>query len=568
MSKTISVCIIAKDEEERIGTAIKCAKPFADEIIVVDTGSSDRTPEVARELGAKVYYFKWCDDFSAARNESLKHATCDWILWLDADDFIDDENIQKIIELKDKLPAKRNTAYYFLIESKMEEGGDENTWYWFQLRLFPKYPDVKFEGRIHEQIITSLKRRNIQDMYTTIKVIHLGYIDKSKLPQKLERNLRLLLEEEKEATTIPFWAKRYIAFSLLQLGKIEEAERKINEALELVPKEAKMWLFDLMMTKANIMRQKGDWDGVLQCLNDVEKIRPDEGTINLMKSEVFFVKGMYEKAYEELQIANKKGFLMGIIPISPDVVKKRYLMGKARLLFRLGRFEEAKEAFLELKKLSENMFVWEPSLDDFVDTLIKVGDWKSLYDVLKELEDKIPAHQIGNLALAAEKIGKFEEAENYYKKAYEKQSENTDILFNFANFMFMRGNMSEALRLFTKYLKEVSIVPQNEVYILSALTCVANILMKAGDVKSAVDLLSTACEISGIYSFADDFTDLAEVWIELSDRFKGDYIKLLALENAALTMRYSKDDEKANKVNLEIVKRIEKIKRESFIPIA
>ncbi len=113
MGNTISVCMIAKNEEKNIKNSLECARKFADEIIVVDTGSEDATPEIARSMGAKVYFFPWRDDFSAARNESLKYATCDWILWLDADDIIDDLNIERIKELKKVLPQEKKRSLSF-----------------------------------------------------------------------------------------------------------------------------------------------------------------------------------------------------------------------------------------------------------------------------------------------------------------------------------------------------------------------------------------------------------------------------------------------------------------------
>ena len=85
---TLSVCMIVKDEEETLPICLKSIKDIADEIIVVDTGSKDKTVEVAKSFGAKVYFFKWINDFSAARNESLKYATSDWLLVLDADEYL------------------------------------------------------------------------------------------------------------------------------------------------------------------------------------------------------------------------------------------------------------------------------------------------------------------------------------------------------------------------------------------------------------------------------------------------------------------------------------------------
>ena len=89
--QTISLCMITKNEENYLEQCLDSAKEIADEIIIVDTGSTDKTKEIAKSFGAKIVDFKWNEDFSEARNESLKHATKEWILVLDADEEIDPE---------------------------------------------------------------------------------------------------------------------------------------------------------------------------------------------------------------------------------------------------------------------------------------------------------------------------------------------------------------------------------------------------------------------------------------------------------------------------------------------
>src|SRR5204863_3983775 len=88
----LSVCIIARDNAKTIGACLESIAPWVDEIIVVDTGSVDETPRIAEAAGARVFHFPWCDDFSAARNESIRHARGRWIFWMDTDDTIDAAN--------------------------------------------------------------------------------------------------------------------------------------------------------------------------------------------------------------------------------------------------------------------------------------------------------------------------------------------------------------------------------------------------------------------------------------------------------------------------------------------
>ncbi|MBO7335324.1 MAG: glycosyltransferase family 2 protein [Lachnospiraceae bacterium] len=126
---TISVCMIVKNEEERLARCLGCLKDIADEIVVVDTGSDDRTKDIARNFTDRVYDFRWTGDFSEARNHAFSFATCDYIYSADADEFIDEENRKAFKTLKELLlpeieivqmhyvnPADRNMAYNDLDE--------------------------------------------------------------------------------------------------------------------------------------------------------------------------------------------------------------------------------------------------------------------------------------------------------------------------------------------------------------------------------------------------------------------------------------------------------------------
>ena len=104
MSFTLSCCFIVKNEEKVLSRILDCVKKFADEIIVVDTGSIDKTKDIAKKYTDKVFDFVWCDDFSKARNYAFSKSTCDYNMWLDADDFIFPKDIEKILKLKQDAP--------------------------------------------------------------------------------------------------------------------------------------------------------------------------------------------------------------------------------------------------------------------------------------------------------------------------------------------------------------------------------------------------------------------------------------------------------------------------------
>ena len=99
MQARVSLSLIVKNEEANLPACLQSVAGLVDEVVVIDTGSSDRTREIARAFGAKVFDFPWCDSFSAARNEGLRHATGQWVLWLDADEYFDQPNLEKVKSL-------------------------------------------------------------------------------------------------------------------------------------------------------------------------------------------------------------------------------------------------------------------------------------------------------------------------------------------------------------------------------------------------------------------------------------------------------------------------------------
>ena len=106
----ISACAIVKNEEGNLPRWLACAKELADEMVVVDTGSTDRTAELAREAGASVYSFEWRKDFAAAKNFALRKAKGDWIVFLDADEYFSEEDIPKVRVHIQRLDKERNVG--------------------------------------------------------------------------------------------------------------------------------------------------------------------------------------------------------------------------------------------------------------------------------------------------------------------------------------------------------------------------------------------------------------------------------------------------------------------------
>lgn len=230
----LSLCMIVRNEEKYLADALKSVQDVVDEMIVVDTGSTDRTVEIAREYGAKVFFYEWNDDFSAARNESLKHATGDWILQMDADERLDDslkENLRVFL-----VPSDRAIRYQVFIRNYMSEGDASSILGHYMVRLFRKTPDTTFFGVIHEQIFPNTGIITIPP--ESLFLWHLGYENLEAKSKKInERNIPLIrkaLENAEKINNMDLYS--FYAFYLgSSLTDAKEANKWLKIAIDSFP---------------------------------------------------------------------------------------------------------------------------------------------------------------------------------------------------------------------------------------------------------------------------------------------------------------------------------------------
>jgi tetratricopeptide (TPR) repeat protein len=186
---TLAVCMIVKNEERFLPDCLTSIRDIADQIILLDTGSTDATKAVGKKFKAEIHDFRWVDDFAAARNESIKYAACDWILWLDADERL---TIESKSIIKDILVNDNRTVFYNIrIQNLDQEGVPVNLS--SAHRLFPNHKGILFEGAIHEQISASARARGLKEVQSNITLNHLGYgLAKPEARTKEQRNRKLL----------------------------------------------------------------------------------------------------------------------------------------------------------------------------------------------------------------------------------------------------------------------------------------------------------------------------------------------------------------------------------------
>src|SRR5947209_396334 len=200
------------------GTGSAAESPFAPRI---DTSSTDGSADVARQLGARVGSFTWVDSFAAARNESLRHATGEWVFWLDADDRLDADNRAKLAALLASLPAD-NIGFVMKCLCLPDPVSRRSTTV-DHVRLFRHHPALRWRYRVHEQILPGLKELGGTVRWSDVVIQHTGYQEPGLRQRKLERDFRLLCLEYDENPGDPF--------VLFNLGMILHEWRRFAEAL-------------------------------------------------------------------------------------------------------------------------------------------------------------------------------------------------------------------------------------------------------------------------------------------------------------------------------------------------
>jgi GT2 family glycosyltransferase len=203
-SVKVSLIMIVRNEEANLAHCLESVRGLFDEAVIADTGSTDRTVEIAEASGAKVVHFPWVDDFSAARNAALAAATGDYVFWLDADDRVEAAELERLRHLFAGLGRDPLVAYNVYCACPPDANGEGGSTVVDHVRLFPRRPDLTFRYRVHEQILPALNEAGIPVLWSRVTVRHEGYTDPELRRRKLERDERLLNLEIQERPDDPF----------------------------------------------------------------------------------------------------------------------------------------------------------------------------------------------------------------------------------------------------------------------------------------------------------------------------------------------------------------------------
>ncbi len=383
---TLSLSMIVKNEEQHIAKCLMSVKPVVDEIIVVDTGSTDRTKEIALVFGAKVYDFEWAEDFSAARNYALEKASGQWILSLDADEVISPSDYASLSALIKK-DHSRPTAYSFITRNYSNEivsqgwtpndgryPNEEAAAGWFpseKVRLFFNDKRIRFENPVHEFVEGSVQRAGMAIKPCSIPVHHYGRLNIEKVAAKGEayyilgkkklvekgNDLKALFElgvqagelkKYKEAAELfqkvvdidpkyPY-ALFNLGFNCMELGRYNDAFAFTKKAYEFDPKH-KETAINLAYCELVVGDIKNATALLEVTVRRVSEYPPAMGTL----AAAYYINGKKEEALTILEKLNRKGFDCSVC-----------LYDIASGLFSTGRLKQAMDV-LEAAVQSKNI---------------------------------------------------------------------------------------------------------------------------------------------------------------------------------------------------------------------
>jgi glycosyltransferase involved in cell wall biosynthesis len=434
--------MIVKNEERFLRDCLESVKDVVDQIVIVDTGSVDLTVDIAKEYGAEIYHFPWCGDFSAARNESLKYATCEWIMWMDADERLAPESIEHLLRILtfEELPV----VYSVKIHSIWQ---DNST---IQLssahRIFNNYKGIYFSGKIHEQIVSSASAVNAEERDSNVVIHHLGYgLDLESRKRKNRRNRDLLEQMVKKSPD-----SAYAHYTLAQHYSMTEEHAK---ALMHYEKAYALKQFDKSMTASllNTMAEShvklGNYDIAKKfCKISLTMIPVQVGGYYLLyeiankqnnyKGAITWLKKLHEQN-KEVKLSKKR--------ISTDI-----LIDEDRILYTIGfnylKSGDLKKAVTYYEKVFRNKEENAKLLEEMVGIYLRLKDFTKAERLLQNLirikKEDFKYQDMSGIVLIKQK--RFQDAITVYESMIRKNPNNDIILKRLIGLYGKVSRMSKA----------------------------------------------------------------------------------------------------------------------------
>jgi len=338
--------MIVKDEGNCITRCLDSVIDLVDEMVIVDTGSTDKTIDICRSYNARVFNYSWDDNFAEARNFGLDKVTQDWVLWLDADEEVARENREQLSN--QDLFANYDALSVPLINFYGEKVDNDEVAKIAQPRFFRNYMGFRFENKIHEWLNISSAYDQERVGFIDLKIYHYGYLNTQvENKQKFLRNVKLLLQELKEEKDHA-WTHYYLAMEYYRRNHFKKAFDHVNQSITLFIKEGIIpppsMLYSL---KYSILIRTESWEGAWPGIKSAVQMFPDYVDLKFYMGVILYYKQMYQEAMECFQEC---------VQLGED--KLNYLsikgLGSFRAWFYVGlcfeKLQDPQEAFLAYLK--------------------------------------------------------------------------------------------------------------------------------------------------------------------------------------------------------------------------
>lgn len=460
---TVSACMIVKDEEELLPGCLHSIRDWVDEIIIVDTGSTDRTVEIAQSFGARIFHQPWEGDFSKHRNYSIEQATCDWILIIDADEEMVSEDVPKLRPL---LADEHFDVICLDVFNVYTDKPDQLT-FLPSMRLFRRRLNLRYEGIVHNQLHVPSHARIAR---IGVKIKHYGYgLSREKMRRKVQRSQALLEKQLSQNPDDPFALFNYAQllrgkdeFSREDADKILHAASRVVELTD--PTERSRRHLHLMaldqLSWCNFKLQR--YGEALSACDQALAIRADYLDALLIRGHILSTMHRLDEArqtylrYLEVQAAYDPSKEHDPLILQQVDSRTTAYYSLALLAHEQGNTAEEKRYLLEASRLTEG----------YLNTSLRLGQ----------------------ILLSESNL---EEAERHFQIQHRKGREVVSALLGLAQIATRRGDLSQAERRYQEIL-------ENEPANLTARLHLIGILREAGRYDQAIALLDQARSLESL----------------------------------------------------------------------
>ncbi|MEN6371794.1 MAG: tetratricopeptide repeat protein [Armatimonadota bacterium] len=443
----LSLCMIVKNEEEYLRGCLESVKDIVDEIVIVDTGSIDTTVKIAKSYGAKVCSYPWNDSFADARNNAIEHATGEWILVLDADERLD-ENSKETLLNAIKNPAV--DAYELLFYNHNRADSEADVFVHPTCRLYRNKPEYRYKGRVHEMIVPSIEAAEGTIKRLEAKVHHYGYQPEVMVKRnKHERYIRLLkadlAENPGDAHCLYNLAAAYSSY-----GDMKNALKYFDQASKLVNTKQDFYAAATFCGLVNTLCSLNDPETALAAAERAESMNIHHPQLCLCRGNALLLMKRYEEAIHWFKSALETGQNITITGDMAALGYKTYY-GMASAYSALGDYTKAVQFGEKAVTENPNHALSHELLADSYLNLKQYNKCRTHIDRCLELDTDSPSAQMvmGKLHAAQDEVAA---ALDCFVKVLELDPSLVEAYAAAGDTLYSHGNYTGAANVYQNYL--------------------------------------------------------------------------------------------------------------------